>query len=110
MYIRLQQNPTYYKLEGSRSGQSIQEQVDDICFRDINLLRDYSLTTGDEQFRCTEFGHAMARYYVHFETMKVFMGIQHKSTLSEIVGPTTTLDGTKANPWPCVAFSGSPSC
>jgi ATP-dependent DNA helicase HFM1/MER3 len=110
MYIRLQQNPTYYKLEGSRSSQSIQEQVDDICFRDINLLRDYSLTTGDEQFRCTEFGHAMARYYVHFETMKVFMGIQHKSTLSEIVGPTTTLDGTKANPWPCVAFSGSPSC
>ena len=85
MYIRLQQNPAYYKLEGSRSGQSIQEQVDDICFRDINLLREHNLMTGEEQFRCTEFGHAMARYYVHFETMKVFMGLQHKSTLSEIV-------------------------
>jgi ATP-dependent DNA helicase HFM1/MER3 len=65
--------------------------------------------TGEEQFRCTEFGHAMARYYVHFETMKVFMGLQHKSTLSEIVSPTTTLDDTEANPWPCVAFSVSPS-
>src|SRR5690242_2457983 len=62
MHIRLQQNPTYYKLEGSRSGQSILEQVDDICFRDINLLREYNLMTGEEQFRCTEFGHSMARY------------------------------------------------
>jgi ATP-dependent DNA helicase HFM1/MER3 len=91
MHIRLQQNPTYYKLEGSRSGQSILEQVDDICFRDINLLREYNLMTGEEQFRCTEFGHSMARYYVHFQTMKVFMGLQHKSTLSEIVSPKFTL-------------------
>ena len=85
MYVRLQQNPVYYKLEGSRSGQDIQEQVDDICFRDIALLREHNLTTGDEHFQCTEYGHAMARYYVHFETMKVFMGLQPKSTLSEIV-------------------------
>jgi ATP-dependent DNA helicase HFM1/MER3 len=85
LYVRLQQNPAYYRLEGSRSGQNIQEQVDDICFRDIALLREHNLVTGEENFRCTEYGYAMARYYVHFETMKLIMGLQPKSTMSEIV-------------------------
>jgi ATP-dependent DNA helicase HFM1/MER3 len=85
LYVRLQQNPAYYKLEGSRSGQCIQEQVDDICSRDITLLKEHNLASGEEYFRCTELGHAMARYYVQFETMRVFLGLQPKSTLSEIV-------------------------
>jgi ATP-dependent DNA helicase HFM1/MER3 len=85
LYVRLQQNPEYYKLEGARSGQNIEEQVDDICFRDISLLREHNLVSGQEYFRCTEFGHAMARYYVHFETMKIFTGLQAKSSPSEIV-------------------------
>lgn len=85
LYVRLQQNPAHYKLEGSCSGQGIQEQVNDICFRDITLLREHNLASGEEYFRCTEFGHAMARYYVKYETMRVFMGLQPKSTLSEVV-------------------------
>tara|TARA_R110002003_G_scaffold118_4_gene10544 strand:- start:1533 stop:3095 length:1563 start_codon:yes stop_codon:yes gene_type:complete len=85
LYVRLQQNPGHYKLEGSSSGQKVEDLVDDICFRDITLLREHNLVSGEEYFRCTEFGHAMARYYVHFETMKVFMGIQSKATPSEIV-------------------------
>ncbi|KAF1936968.1 ATP-dependent DNA helicase MER3 [Clathrospora elynae] len=85
LYVRLQQNPEHYKLEGARSGQSIEEQVDDICFRDITLLWENNLVSGQEYFRCTEFGHAMARYYVHFETMKVFIGLQLKSSPSEIL-------------------------
>ncbi|KAF1911341.1 nucleotide-sugar transporter-domain-containing protein [Ampelomyces quisqualis] len=85
LYVRLQQNPTHYRLEGAKNGQAIEEQVDDICFRDINLLREHNLVSGDDHFRCTEFGHSMARYYVHFETMKVFMGIQPKATPSEIL-------------------------
>ncbi|RAR07973.1 atp-dependent dna helicase mer3 [Stemphylium lycopersici] len=85
LFVRLQQNPEYYKLEGARSGQSIKEQIDDICFRDINLLRESNLIAGEEYFRCTEFGHAMARYYVHFETMKVFMGLKAKCSPSEIL-------------------------
>jgi ATP-dependent DNA helicase HFM1/MER3 len=84
-YVRLQQNPNHYKLEGAKSGQNIEEQVDDLCFRDIALLREHNLVSGEERFRCTEFGHAMARYYIHFETMKVFMGIQSKATPSEMV-------------------------
>ncbi|KAJ4983953.1 Pre-mRNA-splicing factor brr2 [Stagonosporopsis vannaccii] len=85
LYVRLRQNPAYYKFEGSRNGQDIQRQIDDICSRDIAILKEYHLAAGDEPLRCTEFGHAMARYYVQFETMKVFMGLQFKSTLSEIL-------------------------
>ena len=90
LYVRLQQNPNHYKLEGARNGQNIEEQVDDICFRDIALLREHNLVSGEEYFRSTEFGHVMARYYVHFDTMRVFMGIQSKATPSEIVSPVST--------------------
>jgi ATP-dependent DNA helicase HFM1/MER3 len=85
LYVRLRQNPNHYQLEGSRNGQNVEEQVDYVCSRDIALLQEHNLAMGEERFRCTEFGHAMARYYVHFETMKVFMGIQLKATPSEIV-------------------------
>jgi ATP-dependent DNA helicase HFM1/MER3 len=91
LYVRLQQNPNHYKLDGARSGQDIEEQVDDICSRDIVLLREHTLVSGKDYFQCTEFGHAMARYYVHFQTMKVFMGIQSKATPSEIVSHLHTL-------------------
>ncbi|EUC36769.1 hypothetical protein COCCADRAFT_2243 [Bipolaris zeicola 26-R-13] len=85
LFVRLQQNPAYYKLEGSRTGQSIEEQVDDICFRDVNLLQQSNLVSSEERFTCTEFGHAMSRYYIHFETMKLFMGLEAKSSPSEIL-------------------------
>ncbi|CAN9315184.1 unnamed protein product [Alternaria alternata] len=85
LYVRLQQNPNFYKLDGSRSGQTIEEQVDDICFRDITLLRETNLISGEQYFRSTEFGQAMARYYVNFDTMKTFMGLGWKSTPSEIL-------------------------
>jgi ATP-dependent DNA helicase HFM1/MER3 len=84
--VRLKQNPVYYKIDGARSGQSIDEQLDDICFRDIHLLRECNLATGDEYLQSTEFGHAMARYYIHFDSMRTLMGLQPKASISEIVG------------------------
>lgn len=89
LYVRIRQNPVYYKLEGSRSGQSINEQLDDICFRDITLLRQHNLTTGEDLFRSTNYGHAMAQYYVQFDSMRVFMGLPPKATISEIVSILT---------------------
>ncbi|KAF1977607.1 P-loop containing nucleoside triphosphate hydrolase protein [Bimuria novae-zelandiae CBS 107.79] len=84
LYVRIKQNPVYYKLEGSRSGQSLDEQLDDICFRDITLLREHNLMAGEESFRCTEYGYAMAQYYVQFNSMRTFMGLAPKATISEI--------------------------
>ena len=85
LYVRLKQNPVYYKLDGARSGQSVDEQLDDICFRNISLLRDCNLAIGEQYLRSTEFGQAMARYYIHFDSMRVLMGIQPRASISEIV-------------------------
>lgn len=97
LFIRLQQNPGYYKLESARNSQSIEEQIDDICVRDVNLLREYDLISGKERFTSTEFGNAMSQYYVHFETMKLFMGLQAKCTISEIVSTSSLYFVKSAN-------------
>ncbi|KAF2488471.1 P-loop containing nucleoside triphosphate hydrolase protein [Lophium mytilinum] len=85
LFVRLKQNPEHYKLEGARSGQDIDEQLDSICSRDIDLLQDTNLVTAGEVLKCTEFGHAMARYYVQFETMRHFMGLPPKAKISDIL-------------------------
>lgn len=95
LYVRLQKNPEHYKLSEGKGSQSINEQVDDICSRDITLLRQNKLVSGQERFHCTDFGHTMARYYIHFDTMKVFMGLQTRSSPSEIVSRFEYLFGEK---------------
>jgi ATP-dependent DNA helicase HFM1/MER3 len=109
LYVRLQKNPGYYKLEGARSGQDMDEQLDDICVRDITLLQDNDLITSDERFRCTDFGEAMARYYVHFETMKKLVSLGSKAQISEIVSfvPYLNLEMQASNV--SVAFGNLPS-
>lgn len=85
LYVRLSKNSGHYKLDGSTNGQSLDEQLNDICFRDISLLRENELMTGEERFQPTEFGQAMTRYCVHFKTMQIFMGLPRKATPSEMV-------------------------
>jgi ATP-dependent DNA helicase HFM1/MER3 len=85
LYVRIKRNPEHYKLESARGGQDMNEQLDEICVRDITLLQDNDLITSEENFHCTDFGEAMARYYVHFETMKNFVKLSSKAQVSEIV-------------------------
>jgi ATP-dependent DNA helicase HFM1/MER3 len=85
LYVRLKKNPGYYQLGGTTCGHSVDEQLDNICLREIKLLQESDLIVGDKQYRCTDFGDAMARYYVKFTTMKVFLGLPPKAQISEIV-------------------------
>lgn len=94
LYVRVNQNPAHYKLNGSQKWQSIDEQLDDICSRDITLLRQHGLTAGEEHLHCTDCGHAMAQYYVRFDSMRVFMGLAPKATISEIVSTATRIYDT----------------
>lgn len=91
LYVRIKQNPGHYNLGGSDSGESIDRYLHEISIRDIALLRQYSLITGESSFRCTEYGYAMARYYVQFNTMQTFMGLAPKATISEIVRSLTLI-------------------
>jgi len=39
----------------------------------------------DPRFKSTEFGDAMARYYVKFDTMRILLSLEQKSKMSELV-------------------------
>lgn len=70
--------------------------------RHLEELNNFALITEDGhpgKVTPTECGHAMARYYVQFNTMKLFMGLQSKPKVSEIVRNTSfvSLPSTNQN-------------
>jgi len=85
LYVRLGRNPAHYKLAGDAGGNILEERLEHICSRDISLLKEQNLVSDDAKLKSTEFGDAMARYYLQFETMKVFLGLPRRAKLSEIV-------------------------
>ncbi|KAL8971707.1 MAG: hypothetical protein Q9197_003139 [Variospora fuerteventurae] len=71
LYVRLGHNPAHYKLDGDATNLNLDDRIERICHRDVDLLVEAQLVVGvGEKLKCTEFGDAMARYYVKFETMK----------------------------------------
>ncbi|KAB8296775.1 hypothetical protein EYC80_002192 [Monilinia laxa] len=77
--VRMRQNPNYYKFSGVIPSRNTDEQLELVCERDIKLLQDYDLVTKEEAFSCTEYGAAMSRYMVRFETMKLILSIPRQS-------------------------------
>lgn len=83
--VRIRQNPDYYKLAGvSRKGNA-DELLQFVCERNVKLLQGSKLVTTSEQFTCSEYGHAMSRYMVQFETMKLFLSLNPGAKTEEIV-------------------------
>jgi ATP-dependent DNA helicase HFM1/MER3 len=89
LYVRLQKNPGYYQLKEDIGPLNENEILQRICDKDISLLRDANLVKDDGRLRCTEFGDAMARYCIKFETMKLFAGMPPKAKMSEIASLLT---------------------
>lgn len=83
--IRLQRNPRYYNLSSEAVFLTPEEALVQWCERDLNLLREANMIENDVTLRCTEFGYAMARYCIKFETMKTFMALPAKAKVSEIL-------------------------
>lgn len=83
--VRMKRNPKYYLLEGDSDSRDVSERLEWICTRDISLLRVHNLIEGDTFLKSTEFGDAMARYCVQFETAKKFLILPPKARLSEIL-------------------------
>jgi ATP-dependent DNA helicase HFM1/MER3 len=83
--VRMKHNPEYYLLEGDSDSRDVSERLERICSRDISLLREHNLIEGDSFLKSTEFGDAMARYCVQFETAKNFLILPPKARLSEIL-------------------------
>jgi ATP-dependent DNA helicase HFM1/MER3 len=83
--VRMRQNPGYYKLDGVPPTENADEQLQLVCERDMKLLQDNQLVTQKEQFNCTEYGNAMSRYMVQFETMKLLLSLSTRAKTEQIV-------------------------
>lgn len=93
--IRLNRNPDHYRIEGDVPGCSLDDRIERICQRDLRLLADHDLISPkatDAKIRNTEFGDAMARYYVKFETMKVLLSLEPRSKMSEVLSALSQAD------------------
>lgn len=84
LFVRLRRNPTHYKLKEGASQADEDELLRQICEKDIKLLQDCDLVE-KEDLRSTQFGDAMARYYIRFETMKTLLSLKPQATVSQIV-------------------------
>ncbi|RKF59431.1 ATP-dependent DNA helicase MER3 [Erysiphe neolycopersici] len=83
--VRMRKNPDHYKIADITEGGNTDERLEKVCERDIKLLQAYDLVTNEERFVCTEYGEAMCRYMVQFETMKTLLSIPKKASLEQIL-------------------------
>ncbi|KAK2802099.1 hypothetical protein FQN50_007463 [Emmonsiellopsis sp. PD_5] len=91
-FIRLRKNPSHYKLKEGADRADEEEMVRQICEKNIKLLQECCLVTSEGRLRSTEFGDAMARYYVKFETMRLFLSLPPKAKMSEILSAIAQAD------------------
>ncbi|GIZ45559.1 hypothetical protein CKM354_000872000 [Cercospora kikuchii] len=85
LYVRLKENPEHYQLEGLAQGRTLDERLEHICTKAIDLLQEHDLVHGTIKLECTEFGDSMARYYIQFDTMKQFLALRPRAKISEIL-------------------------
>lgn len=105
LYVRLGQNPGHYQLDGDATNLNLDDRIERVCQRDIDLLLDAQLVTDAvDRIKCTEFGDAMARYYIKFESMKGLLSLEPRSKMSDIVsilGPSIIYQLTISAMRPC---------
>lgn len=84
-FVRLQRNPSHYKMKEGGGRSDEEELLRQICEENLNLLQESALVTPQAPLKSTELGDAMARYYVKFDTMKLLLSLPPKAKISEIV-------------------------
>lgn len=84
--VRLRRNPAHYQLTGGLTSPSqIDDKLEEICERDIKQLQEAELVTKHNEFKCTEYGRAMSKYMVEFQTMKMLLQIPRAVGMESLV-------------------------
>ncbi|KAK0124320.1 Sec63 [Cadophora gregata] len=83
--VRMRQNPNYYKIEGASPGGDADRRLEQVCERDILLLQQHKLASDQERIGSTEYGVAMSRFMVQFETMKLLLSIPSRAGTEQIL-------------------------
>ena len=85
LFVRLGRNPNHYRMKEDISSSPNDDILEQICTKDIASLQDLDLVSEADPLKCTEYGDAMSRYYIKFETMSVVMALPPRAKMSEIV-------------------------
>lgn len=85
LYVRLKDNPEHYNFDGDVPGKDLDDRLERICTKGIAMLEKVNLVSSSPKLHCTEFGDVMARYYVQFDTMKIFLALPPQAKISEIL-------------------------
>ncbi|PYI11603.1 DEAD/DEAH box DNA helicase [Aspergillus sclerotiicarbonarius CBS 121057] len=91
LFVRMRRNPTHYQLKEDADRDDEDEMLRQICEKDIKLLQECGLVSTDG-LRSTQFGDAMARYYVRFETMRTLLTLKPHSSISQILSVISRAD------------------
>jgi ATP-dependent DNA helicase HFM1/MER3 len=83
--VRMRQNPDYYKFDGLPRNIDADLRLKQACERNIKLLQDHQLLAKQVYFSSTDYGIAMSRYMIDFETMKLLLSLPPKSKTGQIV-------------------------
>ncbi|KAI1503495.1 hypothetical protein F5X99DRAFT_425670 [Biscogniauxia marginata] len=83
--VRIRQNPALYNLENVQNAAGAEDVMAEWCERDVTLLQQCGLVAKQTPFSCTEYGLAMSRYMVQFETMKLLLSIPRGANLEEML-------------------------
>lgn len=98
--VRLRRNPRYYQLTGGTTSSSqVDDKLEEICERDIKQLQDAELVADQGTFRCTEYGRAMSKYMVQFNTMKLLLQIPRGVGMETLVRNPGLSTGNTADPF-----------
>ncbi|XP_043942750.1 probable ATP-dependent DNA helicase HFM1 [Protopterus annectens] len=87
LYIRTLKNPNYYGNPPSINRRGIKAELRELCLKNLNALSFIGLIKMDEDvnFKPTETGKLMARFYIAYDTMKQFALATGMETLPELV-------------------------
>ncbi|KAI1092080.1 P-loop containing nucleoside triphosphate hydrolase protein [Rostrohypoxylon terebratum] len=83
--VRVCQFPSRYDIQDVSKTLDAEKRMEEWCERDVRLLQQFGLVTEQVPFKCTEYGHAMSRYMVNFDTMKQLLSIPQGAPLNDIL-------------------------
>jgi ATP-dependent DNA helicase HFM1/MER3 len=91
--VRLGRNPNYYRLaEGTSTINDTESMLEEICERGITSLQEYNIITREQVFKQTEYGGAMSRYMVEFNTMRLLLELPRAMGMEQLVSKFPAMD------------------
>ncbi|POS73743.1 DEAD/DEAH box DNA helicase [Diaporthe helianthi] len=98
--VRLDRHPGYYKLEETGTiSDPLDDRLEKICETDISKLQQAGLVTQDSAFQSTDYGRAMSRYVIRFESMQRILQIPQAAKMEQVLTAVCEADEFRDFRW-----------